>query len=295
MKKFLIAALFLSFIVCPVFSSEMTEDYFDIATNYVIEGNYREALNYLDKILMLEPQNSSVQDLRNGLRQIVQGNNKSFILPKSPAVKQSIDAKKAGNRQGELSALNSGNDYWAYYFLGEYYKENGDYSQAVNYFVKSINSKPNFIQCYLEIAVCYFEQRNYSQAVTYLNQYLKLNPDDDFGYFLRARCQANLGNNDSALNDILTAMAFENSLEYRFLEGKILYNMRRYDQAAEKLEKLSSEIQTAELYKYLGLAQAEIGNKSDAIINLEKVIIFSDDDKMVNQKYNELKMELANE
>ena len=295
MKKFLLTALFLSFIICPAFSNEMTEDYFDIATNYVIEGNYREALNYLDKILMIEPNNASVQDLRNGLRQIVQGNNKSFILPKSPAVKQSIDAKKTGNKQGELNALTSGNDYWAYYFLGEYYKENKDFTQAITYFIKSVNSRPSFVQCYLEIAVCYFEMGNYNQAITYLNQYIKINPNDDFGYFLRARCQANLGNNDSALNDILTAMAFENSVDYRFLEGKILYNMHRYSQAAEKLEALTNDIQTAEIYKYLGLSQAENGNTSDAIINLEKSIILSDDDKLVNKKYNELKMGIANE
>ena len=295
MKKVLLAALLSLLIFCPVFANEMTEDYFDIATNYVVQGNYREALNYLDKILMVEPNNKSVQDLRNGLRQIIQGNNKSFILSKSSAVKQSIDAKKAGNKQDELNALLSGNDYWANYFLGEYYKENKDYTQAIEYFVKSINAKTNFVQCYLEIAVCYYEKGNYAQAVTYLNQYLKINPNDDFAYSLRARCNANMGNNDAALNDILTAMAFENNPEYRLLEGKILYNMRRYEQVIDKLEGLSSEIQIAEVYKYLGLAQAETGNKTDAILNLEKAIIFSDDDKLVNQKYNELKMGIANE
>ena len=295
MKKILLATLFVSLVCSPVFSNEITEDYFDIATNYVVQGNYREASNYLDKILLIEPNNKSVQDLRNGLRQIIQGNRKSFILPKSTAVKQSVDAKRTGNKDGELNALLSGNDYWAYYFLGEYYKDNKDYTQAINNFVKSVNSRPNFIQCYLEIAVCYFEQGNYSQGITYLNQYLKLNPGDDFGYSLRARCQANLGNNEPALNDILTAIALENSLDYRFLEAKILYNLRRYDKSVEKLEKLSSEIQTAELYKYLGLSQAAVGNKADALLNLEKSIILYDDDKLVNQKYNELKTGIANE
>ena len=295
MKKLLLTVLFASFVFNQVSANEMTEDYFDIASNYVIEGNYREAANYLDKILMIEPNNKNVQDLRNGLRQIIQGKNTSFILPKSPAVKQSIASKKTGDSQGELNALSSGNDYWAYYFLGEYYKNNNNYSQAVSYFVKSVNAKPSFVQCYLEIAICYYEQGNYNQAITYLNQYIKINPNDDFAYSLRARCQANLGNNDSALNDILTAMAFDDCVDYKFLEGKILYNMHRYLQATEKLEAISGEIQTADFYKYLGLSQAESGNKTDALINLEKSIILSDDDKLVNQKYNELKMGIANE
>lgn len=287
-KLFIIGLLFVlsgSF----VYSNEMTEDYFDIATNYCIEGNYSEALSYLDKILLIEPNNKTVLDLKNGLQQIIKGKNFSFIIPKSNAVKQSIEMKKIGNKQGELTSLTSGNDYWAYYFLGQFYKQNKDYNQAISYLIKSVNAKPSFNQCYLEIAVCYFELGNFQQAVTYLNQYLKVNQQDDFAYALRARAYANLNNNDSALSDILTAIALENSLDYRLLEGKILYNMKRYSQAKEKLEKLTDEVQTAEVYKYLGFCNAELGNYNEAIDSLDKSIILFDDDKLVNTKYNEIK------
>jgi len=289
MKRFLLTGLLFATICLNVNASEITEDYFDIATNYCIEGNYRQALSYLDKILALEPTNKSVSDLRFGLNQIIQGKNTSFIIPKSIAVKHAINAKKSGNKQGELTALTSGNDYWAYYFLGEYYRQNKDYNQAINYFIKSVNSKPTFVQCYLQIANCYFELGNFYQTVTYLNQYLKVNPQDDFAYALRARANANLNNNDIALSDILTAIALENSIDYRFIEGKILYNMKRYQQAKDKLEKLTDEIQTAEIYKYIGFSHAGLGNFSDAAINLEKSLILFEDDKTVNAKYNEIK------
>ena len=271
----------------------MTEDYFDIATNYCIDGNYSEALNYLDKILLVEPENKTVADLKNGLRQIIQGENTSFILPKSNAVKQAVNYKKSGNKQGELTALTAANDYWAYYFLAQYYRQNKDYNQAINYFVKSVNAKPSFNQCYLEIAVCYFELGNFQQAVTYLNQYLKINPQDDFAYALKARCEANLDNNDDALSDILTAIALENSVDNRFLEGKILYNMKRYQQAKDKLEKLTSDIQTAEIYKYIGLCYDGLGNYNEALNNLDKSILLFDDDKTVNSKYNEIKAKIG--
>lgn len=287
MKKLLITGLFL--LCCPVFANEMTEDYFDIATNYCIEGDYREAANYLDKILLIEPNNKNVQDLRNGLRQIIQGNNKSFILAKSPAVQKSINAKKTGNKELELSSLNTANDFWAYYFLGEYYKNTQNYNQAIESYIKSVNTKPTFIQCYLQIAVCYFELGNYAQAISYLNQYLKANPQDDFAYALRARAKSNLNNHNEALNDILTAIALENSIDYRFLEGKILYSMKRYSQAKTKLSALTNDIQTAEIYKYIGLCDYELGNYTDALMNLNKGIILSDDDKNLIKKYNEIK------
>lgn len=293
MKKFL-TVLFILF-CSSAFASEMTEDYFDMATNYCVQGNYREALNYLDKILMVEPDNRSVQDLRNGLRQIIQGRNTSFIVSKSPAVRNSIEAKKIGDKQGELNALASSNEYWGYYFLGEYYKENKEYNNAITYFIKAINLKPTLIQCYTEIAVCYFELGNYTQAITYLNQYLKANPKDDFAYFLKARCEANSGNNETALSDIITALAIENSIDYKFMQGKILYNLRRYQQSLDTLQPLTSEIKNAEIYKYIGFSQAELGLKTDALINLEKSIILFDDDRTVNMKYNELKTGISNE
>ena len=293
MKKLILTGLFFA-LLCPfTFANEMTEDYFDIATNYCIDRNYSEALNYLHKILLVEPENKTVPDLKNGLRQIIQGKNTSFILPKSNAVKQAVNYKKSGNKQGELTALTAANDYWAYYFLAQYYRQNKDYNQAINYFIKSVNAKPSFNQCYLEIAVCYFELGNFQQAVTYLNQYLKINPQDDFAYALKARCEANLDNNDDALSDILTAIALENSVDNRFLEGKILYNMKRYQQAKDKLEKLTSDIQTAEIYKYIGLCYDGLGNYNEALNNLDKSILLFDDDKTVNSKYNEIKAKIG--
>ena len=120
MKKILLTGLFL--LCCPVFANEITEDYFDISANYCIEGNYREAVEYLDIILLIEPENKNISDLRNGLRQIIQGNNSSFILGKSTAVQKSVSAKRNGNKELELSSLTAGSDFWAYYFLGEYYR-----------------------------------------------------------------------------------------------------------------------------------------------------------------------------
>ena len=104
MKRFLLAGLL--FISLGAHASEVTEDYFDIATNYCIEGNYRQAIIYLDKILVLEPENKNVADLRNGLNQIIKGYNTSFIISKSNAVKQAVEAKKNGDKQKELNAFN---------------------------------------------------------------------------------------------------------------------------------------------------------------------------------------------
>lgn len=287
MRKILLAGLVFILSVGYSCANEITDDYFDIATNYCIQGNYRAASEYLDRILLIEPDNKSVSDLRNGLRQVMQGNKTSFV--QSLPVIKAKNARNLGNQEKELKELSLGNDYWSYYFLGEFYKKNENYSEAIAAYVKSVNSKPTFTQCYLEIAICYYELGNYAQTLTYLKQYLKDNPYDDYAHYLKAKANAGMNNNDIALNDILTAISMENALDYKFLEAKILYNMKRFSQAIEKLEMIKDEIQTAEVYKYLGLAYLEIGNKVDATINLEKSLLLCDDDKVVNAKYNDLR------
>ena len=137
MKKIIVGLILIGFCM-GVNASEITEDYFDIATNYCIDGDYYQALTYLDKILAIEPDNTNIKDLRNGLNSIMHGKNTSYVS--SVPVKNSINAKKIGDVTSELSALEAGNDYWSYYFLGELYKQNKDYKKAISSYIKSINT-----------------------------------------------------------------------------------------------------------------------------------------------------------
>ena len=69
MKKLLLSVIliFAAGILIPVFASEIEEDYLDIAANYCIMGDYQTAMEYLDKILTINPDNRYVKDLKKGL------------------------------------------------------------------------------------------------------------------------------------------------------------------------------------------------------------------------------------
>ena len=73
MKKFFLLCLI--FPCIAVSSSELTEDYLDIATNYATFGNYKEAVVYLDKIIQLEPSNNEVKDLKHTLLRLTNPNS----------------------------------------------------------------------------------------------------------------------------------------------------------------------------------------------------------------------------
>ena len=63
-------------------ASELSVDYFDIAVNYFNENNYPKALEYLDSVLKIEPDNLNAYTLKN---RIFKGNlhsneNKNIII-----------------------------------------------------------------------------------------------------------------------------------------------------------------------------------------------------------------------
>lgn len=287
MRKFVITFLFLILSVGFVSASDLTDDYFDIATGYCIDGNYQKAIEYLDKILINEPSNKSLNDLKRGLQLLIQGKNTSYV--QSSVIKEAINAKFSGNKEKELSLLSSSNDFWANYFLGEYYKQNKKYAEAIQCYIKSVNQKPTFIQCYLQIAICYYEQKNYNQVMTYLNQYLKSNLQDDYAYYLRAKSQSALGNYSLAYDDILKAISLENSQIYSLEQAKILYNLKEYERSKEILLELSKNIQTSEIYQYIGMDCLGLGDKPNAILNLDKASTMSDNNPEIVNIYNSLR------
>ena len=118
------------------------------------------------------------------------------------------------------------------------------------------------------------------------------NKEADIAYALRAEANMNLNSLNEAENDIKKALSIDENLSCLLIEAKILYLKGDYKTAREKLNILTSNMQTAEVYKYLGLCDYALHNYASALLNLDKAIILSDDDKNLNSKYNEIKSAL---
>ena len=97
-----------------------------------------------------------------------------------------------------------------------------------------------------------------------------------------------------AQDDIQKALEIEENISYLLIEAKILYYKGNYDDAREKLNLLSRNIQTSEVYKFLGLCDYAQNNLPSALLNIDKAIILSDDDEYLENKYNEIKEILEN-
>lgn len=286
MKKFLL--LFLIFPCLLASANEITEDYFDIAADYCIYGKYQDAIVYLNKIIQIEPDNKEAIELKNTLLRNSNPNLESYLNSTNPILKKAAQYKKTGDKKNEILTL-SKNEFWPTYFLAQHYYDNNDFANSITYFNKAISLQPNFMQSYLELAKSYNAQKQYKEAIEVLNKYISHRNSSDIAYAMRSEANLNLNYLEEAKNDIEKALNIEENISYLLLQAKILYYRGEYDKARESLNLLSRNIQTAEVYKYIGLCDLAQNDFLNALLNFDKAIILSDDDKDLLSSYNNIK------
>lgn len=297
MKKVLLYGLISTIMFVPVaFANEMVEDYMDIAKNYALQGDYSGATSYFNRILTIEPNNQEVKDNIKMLQRFVSPVKKSYATRFNQGLDNAMNARKNGNMQATLDYIKSastGSSFLYYNFLGEYYKETKQYNLAIAAFNQALQANPDFTQAHLAVALCHYEMGDYEGVIPPVTRFIYYNQQEDFGYALRAKAYMKMGRYNDAETEIVTALALNDDIEYKLLKGIILCGKSQYRQAVEILEPLTETVQTSEIYKYLGLAYYGMQDYNSALLNLDKAIILSDDDKILSAKYNEVKMKLS--
>ena len=301
MKKFflLLTTICLIMVSQPaIAANELIEDYLDIATSYAVSGNYPAAMEYLDKILTIEPQNRNILGLKNTLRQMQTGTFVSPMIAGTPKLFQAQNAKKAGNKLGEQQFLTSAatdGGYWTNMFAGDYYREAKQYQKALSYYQQAMSSSKNSSSPLLYMGICHFEMKNYDSAYPLLTKFIAYNQQESYAYAIRARVLTELGRFNEAETDIITAIALEDTIEYRYLEGLILFKRGNYKKAQIALSKIANEIQTSDVYKFLGMSYYATGDLNNALLNLDKALLLAGDDLELKTQYNQIKTKLTNQ
>ena len=268
----------------------------DIAKNYAVNGDYSGATLYFNKILAIEPNNNYAKDNIKMLQRFVSPVKKSYATRLVPALDKAMNAKKYGDKTATLEYIksaSSGNGFFYYNFLGEYYKETKQYNLAIAAYNQALQYNPDFSQAHLAVALCRYEMGDFEGVIPPVTRFIYYNQQEDFGYALRAKAYMKMGRYNDAETEIVTALALNDDIEYQLLKGIILCGKSQYKQAVEILEPLSRTVQTADVYKYLGYAYYGIQDYNNSLLNLDKAIILSDDDKALNSKYNEVKTKLS--
>lgn len=300
MKKLVILLLItLTGAFYPAFSNneEIIEDYMDMVSHNCLLGDYEDAVKYLDRILAITPKDSQIQQMKNLLYQLGTKNQKSFITGYIPELDKVMAYKKIGDNLGESNTLQEAKkkgNFWIYNYLGEYFKENKEYGAAIEAYFGAYQLEPSFTQALLSIAICYLEAGQYENVNEPIKRFLYYNQQSDLAYAIRAKAFMNLNQLNDAETEIITALALNDDIEYHLIHGIILYKRGNYSKAINVLNDVAKEIQTSDVFKYLGLSYLGRKEYSNAMLNLDKAILLSNDDKELNAKYNETRALIKN-
>ena len=293
MKKLVISILLiLGTYYLPAYSydNEIIEDYMDIVSNDCIIGDYADAVKYLDRIMQIDPKNEEFPKLKDLLFQLGTKNQKSFITGYNADLDKAMAYKKLGDRINQSDILKNAtksNSFWVYSYLGDFYRENRDFKSAVEAYFTAYQIEPSFTQALLSIALCYLELGEYELVNEPIKRFLYFNQQSDLAYAIRAKAYMNLNQFNDAETEIVTAIALNDDIEYQLIYGIILYKRGNYPKAINVLNKVAEDVQTSDVFKYLGLSYLARKEYSNAMLNLDKAIILSEDDKELNEKYNE--------
>ena len=299
MKKFFYSLFILIFCLSGcAYSNEIEEDYLDIAANYCVVGDYPSAIEYLDKILKINPSNKTAADLKKGLSHVIAGDKTSFIENINQYVKRAMEYKRAGDIDNEYKTLidgtNAQNSYIAYYYLGNFYREQGNYSQAIDAYNASVSARSDFAPAYLSSAIVLLDIGKYESVINSIDKYLTFNPNDDLAYAIKSRAEFSLGFIQASKLDNEKALSLNNCPDYLFDRAKIMYKEGEYRSAKNLFVKLLKDIQTSKIYEYMGLCDYALGDYYSALNDFDKAILLSNDDEYLEARYNEIKAILEN-
>jgi len=142
--------------------------YFNAGQLFEKHGRSDQAHKYYKKALELDPSHAQAH-LRLGM-----------LLYR---------AKREADARAELeSALRFGPDnYEAAFYIGKIFKDNKEFTSAVNYFEKSLKDPNLRLKSLIERGICYMQLENIERAIPELERAIKLENADNLNEILHAR------------------------------------------------------------------------------------------------------------
>jgi tetratricopeptide (TPR) repeat protein len=192
-----------------------------LASIYAATNNITGAINEYKTLLKYKPDNA-VFMLNYGL----------FLLKAEKFQEAKIIFKKIiKNKDLKYKIM-------GYYYLGKVYAKIKLYNEAINYFKKTINLKPDFSRAYYDIALVYELQGNTKKAYNYYLKILKIDPDNILAREKVVRFLVKENNLKEALNHLKRLKELEgDNIDINIKLALIYMEIKEYKEAIKILQK----------------------------------------------------------
>ncbi len=204
--------------------------------------------------------------------------NKSFTVPLdnlAQIYKQTRDQEKCFATLLKAQNSNS-NDFCTCLLLGDFYRDNDNYEDALKCYREVIKINPNYNLAYYKIAKIKSDNLDFAGSNATLNYYHGLNPKDDYVYYLMSKNYTYLNDYNKAKESIYKAISMCNCREYREELGRVYYQNEDIQDALDAFNSSLSQETSAEIYNYIGMCYYNLHDFNKAIFNINKAISMPD-------------------
>lgn len=96
-----------------------------------------------------------------------------------------------------------------YFALGRYHFNNHNFDEALNYFQKTIQTKPDFAEAYHNLGITYYRLNEYNNAIIELKKAIELKTDYAKAYHSLALVQYKNKDHENAISNLLKVIQLE--------------------------------------------------------------------------------------
>lgn len=194
----------------PVYSSDLTDDYFDIATNYFNSSDNDKAIEYLDSILKIEPDNLKAKTLKNKILPPKENkeNIDSKITTSSNNIKPPENFTILDAPDVDLTKLACNSQY--YIAKGVEFYNKCEFDVAVEYFFRAISVDRFNAVAYNDLALAYEGKNAPGLAIKYFKKSNSINRAYTQPLVNLAMLYKKLGQDEKTIFYLKKAMCFNN-------------------------------------------------------------------------------------
>jgi len=189
--------------------------YNNLSDTYNNHGNYRQAIEYLNKAIEIKPDHAKAYNNRGNAYKGL-GNYRQAIEDFNRAIEIRPVYEDAYNNRGNA------------------YSDLGNYRQAIEDFNKAIEIRPDYAEAYINRGITYNLLGNYRQAIEDLNRGIELKPGYAEAYISRGTAYNLLGNYRQAIEDLNKVIELKPAYAMAYNNRGAAYNgLGNYRQAIE--------------------------------------------------------------
>lgn len=158
--------------------------------------------------------------------------------------------------------------------LGNFYREQGKFSEAKNEYRKALEVDPQFWPAYFNLALVFTDARQIDSAIITYQKCINLNPENAEAYFNLGTLHASRGNFPGALDALQNAARLKyDSPATHYNLAWVLYRSRDFPEAIrEYLITLKQSPGSAEAHNNLGLTYEAAGDTSRAELHYREAL-----------------------